>query len=63
MTEAVFPEAAAALKRVLKAKRLRRRALARLPIEEKVRIVVALQKTTNDIRRRCGRRPLPEWRI
>ena len=34
-----------------------------LPIEEKVRMVVALQKTTNDIRRRGGRRALPEWRI
>lgn len=63
MIEGAFPEAAAVLERVLRAKRRRRRSLARLSIEKKVRVVLELQRTTNDIRRRCGRRPLPEWRI
>ncbi|MBI5211327.1 MAG: hypothetical protein HY927_15240 [Elusimicrobia bacterium] len=53
MAERVFPWAAAAL----------RRALARLPIKEKVRLLVEMQKTANDIRRRCGRPELPAWRI
>lgn len=63
MRKPIRGHVAPALERVLRAKQRRRRALARLPIEEKVRIVVALQKTANDIRRMAGRPVLPEWRL
>jgi len=47
--------------RLLREKRARRRQLAALPIEEKVAIVVQMQRMANDIRRKTGRQPLPEW--
>ena len=49
--------------RLLKAKRARRRRLAALPIEEKIAIVVQMQRIANDIRRKTGRKTLPEWTI
>ena len=49
--------------RLLRAKRARRRRLAALPIEEKIAIVVQMQRIANDIRRKTGRKTLPEWRI
>ena len=49
--------------RLLQAKRARRRRLAALPIEEKIAIVVHMQRIANDIRRKTGRKTLPEWRI
>ncbi|MBI4667877.1 MAG: hypothetical protein HY747_01630 [Elusimicrobia bacterium] len=51
------------MKRLLKAKERRRRELAQLPIEEKVKILVAIQHASNQIRISCGRKPLPEWKI
>ena len=45
------------------AKSARRRELARLPIEEKVRIVALLQRQENEIRRATGRPLMPEWPI
>lgn len=63
MPEPVDPAAAEAMKRILSAKEERRRELAALPIEEKVKRVVELQRLTNDIRRHCGRPPLPEWKL
>ena len=49
--------------RLLRAKRARRRRLAALPIEEKIAIVVQMQRIANDIRRKTGRKTLPEWTI
>jgi hypothetical protein len=46
-----------------RAKAARRQRLAALPIEEKIRILVEMQKLSNDIRRKTGRKPLPEWKI
>lgn len=63
MPEDIYPEAENIMELILRAKAQRRLALARLPIEEKVKIVVQLQKLLNDIRRNSGRSPLPEWRI
>ena len=41
----------------------RRKRLAALPIEEKIRILVEIQKLSNDIREKTGRKPLPVWDI
>jgi len=49
--------------RLLRAKHARRRRLAALPIEEKIAIVVQMQRIANDIRRKTGRKTLPEWTI
>lgn len=51
------------LRRVLEIKQRRRTRLARLPIEEKIAIVVRLQRLGNEIRRARGRPVLPEWTI
>ncbi len=50
-------------KRLFRAKVARRRQLAALPIEEKIRILVEMQRLSNDIRKKTGRQPLPEWDI
>ena len=42
---------------------MRRKRLAALPIEEKIRILVRMQKLSNDIREKTGRKPLPVWVI
>ena len=44
-------------------KDMRRKRLAALPIEEKIRILVRMQKLSNDIREKTGRKPLPVWVI
>jgi hypothetical protein len=44
-------------------KQERRKRLAALPIEEKIRILVEMQKLSNDIREKTGRKPLPVWVI
>jgi len=62
MTEQRTPLAEAA-DRAFAAKSARRRELARLPIEEKVRIVALLQRQANEIRRASGRPLMPEWPI
>lgn len=41
----------------------RRKRLAALPIEEKIRILVEMQKLSNDIRAKTGRKQLPVWAI
>ena len=46
---------------LFQAKAARHRRLAALPIEEKIRILIDMQKLSNDIRRKTGRKPLPEW--
>ena len=51
------------VKRLVRAKEKRRRALAELPIEEKIRIVVDLQKIANDIRAATGRRKRRVWEL
>jgi hypothetical protein len=49
--------------RLLRAKSERRVKLAALPIKEKIRMLLELQRLANDIRRKTGREPLPEWQI
>lgn len=51
------------LKRVLRDKERRRQALARLPIEEKIRVLVRMQRTANEIRLRTGRTPCRVWTL
>jgi len=48
---------------LFRAKAARRHRLAALPIEEKIRILIEMQKLSNDIRQKTGRKPLPEWAI
>ena len=50
-------------KTLFQAKAQRRQRLAALPIEEKIRILIQMQKLSNDIRRKTGRTPLAEWVI
>ena len=50
-------------RRLFRAKAARRRRLAALPIEEKIRILIDMQRLSNDIRRKTGRKPQPEWII
>jgi len=49
-----------AAQRIFRAKTIRRRQLARLPFEKKIRIVVQLQQITADIRKGQRHRV---WRI
>lgn len=49
--------------RLFRAKAARRRRLAALPIEEKIKILLKMQRLSNDIRRKTGRKPLYEWEI
>ena len=51
------------VERLFRAKEKRRAALAKLPIEEKIRIVVDLQKMANDIRAATGRRKRRVWEL
>lgn len=46
---------------IFEAKRQRRRELARLPIEQKLGIVLDLQRMANEVRRAVGRPTRPEW--
>lgn len=48
---------------LFRAKAARRRRLAALPIEDKIRILIDMQRLSNDIRRKTGRKPRPEWVI
>jgi len=61
--ERVTPELEVLLARIFEGKKRRRRARARLPIEEKISILVRLQRLGNDIRRARGRPALPEWTL
>ncbi|MCX5771558.1 MAG: hypothetical protein NTZ09_14995 [Candidatus Hydrogenedentes bacterium] len=47
--------------RALAAKRIRRRELARLPFEEKIKIVVQLQRITTEIRTSMGLPARKPW--
>ena len=47
--------------RALAAKQIRRRELARLPFEEKIRIVVQLQRITTEIRTSMGLPSRKPW--
>jgi hypothetical protein len=51
------------LNRLIKAKAARHRELAALPIEEKIGIVIALQRLQSRILRSAGRRSRRPWRI
>ncbi len=49
------------LRRLLDDKELTRQELARLPIEEKLKLMALMQRRANAIRRAVGRKPKPEW--
>ena len=49
--------------KIIRAKQERRAALARLPFEQKIRIVVELQKIANEIRANSGRNTPRVWDI
>ncbi len=48
---------------VFRRKQAARRAAARLPIEEKLRILVDMQKRANEIRRSTGRPEMFVWQL
>ena len=48
---------------IFRRKRTSRQVAARLPIEEKLRILVRLQERANAIRRATGRREMFVWRL
>ena len=50
-------------RRLLQAKERRRRELAGLPIEEKFRILVKMQKLASETRQALGRSSRSPWRI
>ena len=49
--------------RIFERKRVSRHEAARLPIEEKLRIMVRLQKRANEIRRAAGRPEMFVWQL
>jgi hypothetical protein len=51
------------LNRLIKAKAARRRELAALPVEEKIGIVITLQRLQSGILRSTGRRCHDPWRM
>jgi hypothetical protein len=55
-TEAVAQE-------IFRRKRAGRRDAARLPIEEKLQILVRLQERTNEVRRATGRPEMLVWQL
>ncbi len=55
-TEAVAQE-------IFRRKRASRRDAARLPIEEKLQILVRLQERTNEVRRATGRPEMLVWQL
>jgi len=55
------PELASLMEKLFAAKRARRAALARLPFEEKVRIIVELQKIAFEIRSAAGASAPKPW--
>jgi len=50
-------------RRIFASKRENRLWLSRLPIEEKIRMLVEMQERANRIREATGRPPLPVWEI
>jgi len=46
---------------IFRRKQVARRAAARLPIEEKLRILIEMQKRANEIRRATGRPEMFVW--
>jgi hypothetical protein len=48
---------------IFRRKQASRRQAAQLPIEEKLRILVRLQKQANEIRRAAGRPEMFVWRL
>lgn len=52
-----------AVRRVLKFKEARRKKLAQLPPEEKLRIIVEMQKWARAVHLATGRPPTPVWDI
>jgi len=55
------PELASLMEKLFAAKKARRMALARLPFEEKVRIIVELQRIAYDIRSAVGKPAPKPW--
>ena len=48
---------------IFRRKRVGRREAARLPIEEKIQILVRLQRRANEIRRAAGRPEMFVWQL
>jgi hypothetical protein len=48
---------------IFRRKRAARREAARLPIEEKLRILVEMQKRANEVRRSTGRLEMFVWQL
>jgi hypothetical protein len=58
-----FTRYKAEMERIIKAKHDRRVELANLPWQEKVKIVVELQKIRNGLAKAAGRKPKRVWKI
>ena len=57
------PQAREIAEEIFRRKRAARREAARLPIEEKLRILVQLQRRANEVRRATGRPEMCVWEL
>ena len=57
------PQAREIAEEIFRRKRATRREAARLPIEEKLRILVQLQRRANEVRRATGRPEMFVWEL
>lgn len=57
------PQAREIAEEIFRRKRAARREAARLPIEEKLRILVQLQRRANEVRRATGRPEMFVWEL
>ena len=57
------PQARDIAEEIFRRKRVSRQEAARLPIEEKLRILVEMQKRANEVRRATGRPEMFVWQL
>ena len=57
------PQARNIAEEIFRRKRTARQEAARLPIEEKLRILVGMQKRANEVRRATGRPEMFVWQL
>ncbi len=60
---AMNPQARDIAEEIFRRKRVARQEAARLPIEEKLRILVEMQKRANEVRRATGRPEMFVWQL
>ena len=58
-----YKEAVKIRKKIARGKQEYRRNLAKLPLKEKIKIVIKLQKIVNNIRKSQGKKEIFVWRV